>query len=738
MVPAAPQRMVDGGFGRSTFSDVGLAEATEVGSAGQFDHTFAAAAPASALRLAEPDGAEEQAANQMASGAVDAMASRDVGIEARGSTSAPSENRVDAPVARARGAAPGTPLDPAQRDELEPVVGQSLADVRMHTDEAADAESRALGARAFTRGRDVHFQRGLFQPHTSAGRWLLTHELTHAIRSRTNVVARNGVGTPMGAATNLRPSTPAEDREFVALAIEFMQRGKEHYDPAVAGIGGTPRAPILRTPPVTRDQLVRQLDGWKATTTQCLVLIQSSLGNDAALDQQVHQTYRVAVESAVTAAATHQGRSRHEIFDEHHDRIHDFAWPPATANADRNALSDALSVQERSQIRSVTTSINLGSIDSFFAANAQPVQLPPNTTVRFNQSVGRALQTGLQNVAASLAGMANSLELNSTLTFGLDLGRVGGDYAAYRFTRVHHAAQRGQPANDEILVEQLGMIGLERARPGDVKRQSERFARLGLSLGSGWQSTDFETDAELQALLRGLDGVPDSALTRVPGLTFNRASASTAHPDWAGEYSFGSHAITLFNSAFPTSLTRFGTPGAGLSDTTSFTVRHEIGHALDQIALRTAMSDWNASVNRLNAQVDRQHTEFGDVETSPNRFQIPADRRASWEALQRDITAARTREQAQVRARDAARSLSGARLQRQAGGNVFESVQGPTAAGTIAFRQAATTDGVRITHYSDESWLEYFAETYAMFVSAPDDLRRLKPNVFAFMQATFP
>jgi hypothetical protein len=51
---------------------------------------------------------------------------------------------------------------------------------------------------------------------------------------------------------------------------------------------------------------------------------------------------------------------------------------------------------------------------------------------------------------------------------------------------------------------------------------------------------------------------------------------------------------------------------------------------------------------------------------------------------------------------------------------------------------AAERDGVRITHYSDESWLEYFAETYAMFVSAPDDLRRLKPNVFAFMQASFP
>jgi hypothetical protein len=77
-------------------------------------------------------------------------------------------------------------------------------------------------------------------------------------------------------------------------------------------------------------------------------------------------------------------------------------------------------------------------------------------------------------------------------------------------------------------------------------------------------------------------------------------------------------------------------------------------------------------------------------------------------------------------------------LQRRQGSNVFEAVQGDTAAGRNAFRVAAQQDGVRLTHYSDESWLEYFAEAHAMFISAPDDLRRLRPHVFAFMQATFP
>ena len=109
-------------------------------------------------------------------------------------------------------------------------------------------------------------------------------------------MARKGVGTPMGAAPNLRPSTPAEDREFVGLAIEFIQRGKEHYEPAFAGLAGTPRAPMFRTPPVSREQLVRQLEGWKAATTQCVTLIGTTLNNDATLDQQIRRAYRDAVE----------------------------------------------------------------------------------------------------------------------------------------------------------------------------------------------------------------------------------------------------------------------------------------------------------------------------------------------------------------------------------------------------------------------------------------------------------
>jgi hypothetical protein len=62
-----------------------------------------------------------------------------------------------------------------------------------------------------------------------------------------------------------------------------------------------------------------------------------------------------------------------------------------------------------------------------------------------------------------------------------------------------------------------------------------------------------------------------------------------------------------------------------------------------------------------------------------------------------------------------------------------------------AFRQAALADGgpagrqMPTTYPNPASvWREYFAESFAMYQTSPDLLRRLRPNVFRFMQQTFP
>src|SRR5215470_354815 len=73
----------------------------------------------------------------------------------------------------------GTPLPAAVRKHFEPRFGYDFSDVRVHTDNEASDAARAVGARAYTFGRDIVFGHGEFTPETAAGRRLLAHELAH-------------------------------------------------------------------------------------------------------------------------------------------------------------------------------------------------------------------------------------------------------------------------------------------------------------------------------------------------------------------------------------------------------------------------------------------------------------------------------------------------------------------------------------------------------------------------------
>ena len=76
----------------------------------------------------------------------------------------------------------GTPLSPELRSYFEPRFGHDFSHVRIHADGDATTGARAIQARAFTRGTDIVFGQGQYLPHSSAGRWLLAHELAHVVQ----------------------------------------------------------------------------------------------------------------------------------------------------------------------------------------------------------------------------------------------------------------------------------------------------------------------------------------------------------------------------------------------------------------------------------------------------------------------------------------------------------------------------------------------------------------------------
>jgi len=91
----------------------------------------------------------------------------------------------------------GAALDSGARNGMERFLGQDLSDVRIHTDRNAQSLASSLGADAFTIGHQVAFSTGKYQPHTSEGRKLLAHELTHVVQQRKGLsgeILQSGIG----------------------------------------------------------------------------------------------------------------------------------------------------------------------------------------------------------------------------------------------------------------------------------------------------------------------------------------------------------------------------------------------------------------------------------------------------------------------------------------------------------------------------------------------------------------
>ncbi|SFO74891.1 protein of unknown function [Geodermatophilus dictyosporus] len=97
----------------------------------------------------------------------------------------------------------GAPLPEGIRRTFEGAFRRPLDDVRVHDDGAADDAARTLDALAFTRGNDVYFRAGAYDPTSTEGKRLLAHELAHVVQQRPGVNRKSpGLG---GAVVRRKP-----------------------------------------------------------------------------------------------------------------------------------------------------------------------------------------------------------------------------------------------------------------------------------------------------------------------------------------------------------------------------------------------------------------------------------------------------------------------------------------------------------------------------------------------------
>lgn len=105
---------------------------------------------------------------------------------------------------------PGKPLDASRPD-----------DVRIHTDGAAALSARALGARAYTSGKDIVFGPGEYNPGTESGKQLLAHELGHVAQQ--NDDGGSGAEPEVGPQNSAAESAVATGKNVAVTAGSVMR-----------------------------------------------------------------------------------------------------------------------------------------------------------------------------------------------------------------------------------------------------------------------------------------------------------------------------------------------------------------------------------------------------------------------------------------------------------------------------------------------------------------------------------
>lgn len=154
----------------------------------------------------------------------------------------------------------GEPLEDNLRRSMEPAFGTSFSEVRIHKDAVADKLSQSLKARAFTTRKDIFFRNNEYNPETSSGKQLITHELTH--------VVQQGGGRALRPDEPNNASVPIEGEIHQKAAIQRAPRKKgklvkkrlQQYEKAIREAGGTKR-PVITKPPGEQKRKTKQTKG---------------------------------------------------------------------------------------------------------------------------------------------------------------------------------------------------------------------------------------------------------------------------------------------------------------------------------------------------------------------------------------------------------------------------------------------------------------------------------------------
>ena len=105
-----------------------------------------------------------------------------------------------------------------------------------------------MDAKAFTTGKDIFFKEGAYDPHSTSGKELLAHELTHVVQQGTGQVNHSSGGMTVNA--------PGDAFEHQAdQAARNLVHGNSQANTAIHASGQIQRETELDLPPVQRQEI---------------------------------------------------------------------------------------------------------------------------------------------------------------------------------------------------------------------------------------------------------------------------------------------------------------------------------------------------------------------------------------------------------------------------------------------------------------------------------------------------
>jgi hypothetical protein len=161
---------------------------------------------------------------------------------------------------------PGRPLEAATRAFMESRFGRDFSSVRVHADAKAADSARRVNALAYTVGNDVVFGESRYSVHTSEGRRLIAHELTHVVQQS----AASTSGDPQRQLTVNRPSD-AFEREADAMAEQITASGGASGSLTTSQLAiqrQTPEGGTGKKPPEKKDGGEVVVEGLKTVAEQ--------------------------------------------------------------------------------------------------------------------------------------------------------------------------------------------------------------------------------------------------------------------------------------------------------------------------------------------------------------------------------------------------------------------------------------------------------------------------------------